>query len=79
MKIKAVAATALFLACMTGEALAHFGMIIPSDNILTPKKKSVQLDLSFSHPFEIIGMKLDKPKEFFMVSGDKKNRPAPGS
>ncbi|RWX43150.1 hypothetical protein H206_00582 [Candidatus Electrothrix aarhusensis] len=28
MKIKAVAATALFLACMTGEALAHFGMII---------------------------------------------------
>ena len=72
MKIKAVAATALFLACMTGEALAHFGMIIPSDNILTPKKKSVQLDLSFSHPFEIIGMKLDKPKKFFMVSGDKK-------
>ncbi|MGB5685306.1 MAG: DUF4198 domain-containing protein [Candidatus Electrothrix sp.] len=72
MKIKAVAATALFLACMTGESLAHFGMIIPSDNILTPKKKSVQLDLSFSHPFEIIGMELEKPKEFFMVSGDKK-------
>jgi cobalt/nickel transport protein len=72
MKIKAVAATALFLACMTGEALAHFGMIIPSDNILEPKEKSVKLDLSFSHPFEIIGMDLVKPKAFFMVADDKK-------
>ncbi|MCI5164045.1 MAG: DUF4198 domain-containing protein, partial [Candidatus Electrothrix sp. AX5] len=72
MKIKAVAATALFLACMTGEALAHFGMIIPSDNILEPKEKGVKLDLSFSHPFEIIGMDLVKPKAFFMVAGDKK-------
>ena len=72
MKIKAIAATALFFTCMAGEALAHFGMVIPSDNILTPKKKSVKLDLSFSHPFEIIGMDLAKPKAFFMVAGDKK-------
>ncbi|MCI5131331.1 MAG: DUF4198 domain-containing protein, partial [Candidatus Electrothrix sp. EH2] len=50
MKIKTVAATALFLAGMTGQALAHFGMVIPSENILEPKTKSVQLDLSFSHP-----------------------------
>ncbi len=72
MKFRAAAATTLFLACMTGEALAHFGMVIPSDNILEPKTKSVQLDLSFSHPFEMIGMELDKPKAFFMVTGDKK-------
>ena len=72
MKIKAVAATALFLACMTGEALAHFGMVIPSENILEPKTKSVELDLSFSHPFEMIGMDLAKPKAFFMVAGEEK-------
>lgn len=71
MKIKAIAATALFLACMTGEALAHFGMVIPSDNILEPKEKSVTLDLSFSHPFELIGMNLDKPKKFSMVADGK--------
>ena len=72
MKFRAAAATTLFLACMTGEALAHFGMVIPSDNILEPKTKSVQLDLSFSHPFEMIGMELVKPKAFFMVTGDEK-------
>ena len=71
MKIKAIAATALFLACMTGQALAHFGMVIPSDNILGPSEKTVTLDLSFSHPFEGIGMDLDKPKKFFMVGVGK--------
>jgi cobalt/nickel transport protein len=72
MKIRAVCLTMIFLACLAGEALAHFGMIIPSENILTPKKKTVKLDLSFSHPFERIGMELTKPKEFFMVAGEKK-------
>lgn len=67
MKMKAIAVAALFLACMTGEALAHFGMVIPSDNILEARERSVTLDLSFSHPFEMIGMNLNKPKKFFMV------------
>ncbi|MCW5211835.1 DUF4198 domain-containing protein [Desulfobulbus sp. TB] len=69
--MKTIAVAALFLACMTGEALAHFGMVIPSDNILKQGDKSVTLDLSFSHPFELIGMNLDKPKKFFMVGADK--------
>ncbi|MCI5144255.1 MAG: DUF4198 domain-containing protein [Candidatus Electrothrix sp. AR3] len=71
MNIRAVALSAVFLACLTGEALAHFGMIIPSENIVTPKKKSISLDLSFSHPFEIIVMDLVKPKKFYMVSEGK--------
>jgi cobalt/nickel transport protein len=42
-------------------------MVIPSDNILEARERSVTLDLSFSHPFEMIGMNLNKPKKFFMV------------
>jgi len=64
--------TSVFLACLTGEALAHFGMVIPSEHIVPPKKKSVTLELSFSHPFEMVGMELVKPKQFYMVAGDKK-------
>ncbi|MCI5224446.1 MAG: DUF4198 domain-containing protein, partial [Candidatus Electrothrix sp. AR4] len=77
MKIRTVCLTMIFLACLAGETLAHFGMIIPSKNILTPKKKSVKLDLSFSHPFEIIGMELAKPKEFFMFTGGQKTNLLP--
>lgn len=56
----------LFL--MTGNCLAHFGMVIPSDNmIMADEKREIQLDLSFSHPFEFIGMELTRPKAFFVV------------
>ncbi len=53
-------------------AMAHFGMVIPSGNIVTQEKKSVDLTLSFSHPFEIIGMDLDKPAAFYVVRDGKK-------
>lgn len=52
---------------MTSSAFAHFGMVIPSENIVTQQKKNVQVELSFSHPFERIGMDLEKPKQFFMI------------
>lgn len=53
---------------LTGHCLAHFGMVIPSDNmIMQDEKKEIQLTLSFSHPFEFIGMELTKPKAFFVV------------
>ena len=33
-------------------AFAHFGMIIPSDSmVMQGEKKTVELALSFSHPF----------------------------
>ena len=44
----------------------HFGMVIPSDNIVSPAKKKVDLTLSFSHPFEMVGMDMVKPKRFFV-------------
>ncbi|MGX9726315.1 MAG: DUF4198 domain-containing protein [Candidatus Electronema sp. VV] len=72
MQIKATAMTAALLALLTGEALAHFGMVIPSENIVTPEKKTITVDVSFSHPFEMIGMNMVKPKQFQMISGSDK-------
>ncbi|WP_417916333.1 DUF4198 domain-containing protein [Candidatus Electronema sp. JC] len=72
MQIKAAAMTAALLALLTGEALAHFGMVIPSENIVTPEKKTITVDVSFSHPFEMIGMNMVKPKQFQMISGSDK-------
>ena len=42
---------------------AHFGMIIPSDSMVMQKdNRTVSLRMSFSHPFEGIGMEMVKPK-----------------
>ena len=64
----------LFLA-VTGNALAHYGMVIPSDSmVMQGDAKSVNLTLSFSHPFELIGMDLVKPAAFGVVAnGEKEN------
>jgi cobalt/nickel transport protein len=62
---------AAFLAAST-PSQAHFGMVIPSTNIVSPTQKNVELTLSFSHPFEIIGMDLAKPAQFYVVSGSKR-------
>ena len=54
--------------CLCSSAFAHFGMVIPSDNmVMQGDNRVVQLTLSFSHPFEMIGMELAKPKAFFSV------------
>ena len=52
----------LFLA---GTAGAHFGMVIPSDTmVMQADGRSIEVTLSFSHPMEMIGMELVKPKVF---------------
>jgi len=61
-----------FILCSANWASAHFGMIIPSRNILLPADKTVTLTLSFSHPFAGIGMDIAKPESFFMESAGKK-------
>jgi cobalt/nickel transport protein len=49
----------------SGSALAHFGMLIPSDSMVTQgEKRGVQLTLSFSHPMEMVGMDMAKPEAF---------------
>ncbi|MCP4751064.1 MAG: DUF4198 domain-containing protein [Proteobacteria bacterium] len=54
-------------------ATAHFGMLIPSDSmVMQGEKRSIVLTLSFSHPFERIGMHMDKPKAFGVVTNGKR-------
>lgn len=48
-----------------GGVSAHFGMIIPSDSmVMQGDNRSVSLKLSFSHPFERVGMQMMKPTAF---------------
>ncbi len=58
--------TALLL---TGAASSsgHFGMIIPEEPVVTSEKRSIGLKLSFSHPFEEVGMDLVKPEKFYVI------------
>ena len=44
---------------------AHFGMVIPSDSmVMQEDNRTVTIALSFSHPMEMVGMELAKPKRF---------------
>lgn len=59
----------LALASYSGSALAHFQMIIPSDEMVKQEGvRSVTLDLLFWHPFEGKGMPMDKPDRFGVVT-----------
>ena len=62
---------ALALSC-SGAALAHFGMAIPSASMVTEKKDAaLTLDVSFSHPMEMKGMPMAKPKAVRVISDGK--------
>ncbi|MGB9499008.1 MAG: DUF4198 domain-containing protein [Dissulfuribacterales bacterium] len=74
----------LFVLILTGcflfsaQAFAHFGMIIPSDSmVMADDNRSIELNLSFSHPFEGNGMDLEKPKSFFVVENGKQKNLTP--
>jgi len=56
-----------------GLSFAHFGMIIPSDNmVMQEDSRKIDIQISFSHPFEMIGMPLAKPNEFFVIKNGRK-------
>ena len=58
---------------VSGVAFAHFGMVIPSNSmIMSSDNKTVRVTLSFSHPFEMMGMDLDKPAHFGAVTPEGK-------
>ena len=71
--MKGLVKTALLstaLCCsMTGQALAHFGMVLPEHSIVSQENRSIELTLSFAHPFENIGMDLAQPKAFTVSVG----------
>jgi cobalt/nickel transport protein len=58
---------------LAGAATAHFGMIIPSKDVVgKDDKKEIGILVQFTHPFE--GgplMQMDKPEKFGVVTGDK--------
>ena len=48
---------------------AHFGMIIPSDEmVMKDESNNVSLQLMFWHPFENVGMELARPAKFGVVA-----------
>jgi cobalt/nickel transport protein len=56
-----------------GAARAHFGMLIPSKATVSKSDpKTLELQLSFSHPFEMVGMDMAKPKAFGLMTGGSK-------
>ena len=67
-----IAASLLFF---TGIARAHFGMIIPSDDIVSKNdQKKITLEVKFIHPFEGHYMNMARPKAFgVFVNGQKKD------
>lgn len=67
-----ISAFLLFPLLCSSTASAHFGMLIPSDTmVMQQDQRSVQITLSFSHPMEMQGMDLVKPKRFSVVVNGK--------
>jgi cobalt/nickel transport protein len=62
---RVIGAAMVMVFLMAGTAGAHFGMVIPSDNmVMQGEARTVEVTLSFSHPMEGVGMDLVKPKVF---------------
>lgn len=54
-------------------AAAHFGMLIPSDTmVMQTDNRTIDMTISFSHPFEGIGMELTKPQTFGVMANGQK-------
>ncbi|HPQ43815.1 MAG TPA: DUF4198 domain-containing protein [Syntrophales bacterium] len=65
-------ALALLLFSVPG-AYAHFGMVIPSDDIISQgESRQISLKAMFIHPFEMKGMPLEKPAKFGVIAGEEK-------
>lgn len=74
MKARAICLAAIMGTLLfSGQATAHYGMIIPSDQMVTQGEgKTITFDLRFWHPMEGIPMPLDKPVHFDVVANGKK-------
>lgn len=74
MKIRVVIPIGMFFLLLFAlPAWAHFGMLIPSDTmVMQQDSRELKVTLSFSHPFEMIGMDLAKPKSFALIASGRK-------
>lgn len=71
-KLKFLFTTCSLMLFFSTVSFAHFGMIIPSANTVDQSDREIDLSLSFSHPFEGIGMELEKPGSFYVVHDGNK-------
>ena len=61
-----------FLVLFSSPVMAHFGMVIPSDSmVMQADSRTLRVTLSFSHPMEMVGMELQKPKVFSVLANGK--------
>jgi cobalt/nickel transport protein len=66
------AAIAAYVVLFSSPVMAHFGMVIPSDSmVMQEDSRTIQVRLSFSHPMEMVGMDLQKPKAFEVMANGK--------
>ena len=71
-KIYSIIMLTLLMLVSSSISFAHFGMIIPSDSmVMHGEDRDITITLSFSHPFELVGMDLVKPLKFEMRTGEK--------
>ncbi|WP_022668356.1 DUF4198 domain-containing protein [Desulfospira joergensenii] len=72
MKKASVCSVFLFIVFAAVSVQAHYGMVIPSDSmVMQDDARTVHVTASFSHPFEMIGMELVKPKIFSVLANGK--------
>ena len=73
MKVCKTSVLVIFLTLTAAtQAWSHFGMVIPSDSmVMQDDNRVITIALSFSHPFEMVGMALAKPKSFNLVADGK--------
>jgi len=70
-KPTALALSATLATVAAPAAFAHYGMILPSDNMVAQDEpRTLNLDIAFAHPFEQDGMTLVKPKAFSVTTAD---------
>jgi len=63
----------VFLFGLINSASAHFGMVIPSDDMITKDdNKSITLKVQFIHPMEGHYMNMDRPAQFGVLVQGKK-------
>jgi len=72
-KISIMVAVVVWLICLPGaKASAHFGMIIPSDDIISQEdSKTITLEVKFCHPMEGHYMEMEKPEKFGVRVGGR--------
>lgn len=68
MSIRVLFLAVIALTMITTTVQAHFGMVIPERNIIEQQQKNLSIQLSFSHPFEGVGMDLVKPARFYCLT-----------